>query len=150
MTAANLLDRVRWKRARLWVLICDLQHLWTTLGVVFCPHRIIYSIEEAFEMSKEKSINKLLRSSKKRVYVFLADKETEAKFIADANAEGYVFEDGTTLLERTSSNLYALNRNKTVNYLNTIGRIAFQCNSKHIVRVDYKKYIDGNEDYYYG
>lgn len=101
-------------------------------------------------MSTEKSISKLLHNNKKRVYVFLADKETEAKFIADTNAEGYVFGDGTTLLERASSNLYALNRNKTVNYLNTIGRIAFQCNSKHIVRVDYKKYIDGNEDYCYG
>lgn len=97
-------------------------------------------------MSKEKSISKLLTNSKKRVYVFLADEETEAKFIADADAEGYTFEDGTLLSERASSNLYALNQNKTVNYLNSVGRIAFQCNSKHIVRVDYKKYVDGNED----
>lgn len=101
-------------------------------------------------MSKEKSISELVMNNQKRVYVFIADKETEAKFITDADTEGYVFEDGTMLSERASSNLYAINQNKTVNYLNSIGRIAFQCNSKHIVRVDYKKYIDGNEDYYYG
>ncbi len=101
-------------------------------------------------MSKVKTIHELVNSNKKRVYVFLADKETGKRFIADANAEGYTFEDGTKLIEREVNDLYALNRNKTVNFLNSIGRIAFQCNAEHIVRVDYKKYISGNEDYYYG
>lgn len=101
-------------------------------------------------MSKEKSIKELVNSNQERAYVFLADKETETRFIADADAQGYTFEDGRKLSERESSNFYALNRNKTVNFLNSIGRIAFQCNAEHIVRVDYKKYISGNEDYYYG
>lgn len=100
-------------------------------------------------MSKRKSISELVTNSKKRVYVFLADKETEKRFIIDADAEGYVFEDGTKLLERAPNNLYALNCDKTVNFLNYIGRIAFQCNSKHIVKVDYKQYIAGNENYHF-
>lgn len=101
-------------------------------------------------MSKVKNINELVNSNQKRVYVFLADKETERRFIADANAEGFTFEDGTKLSERASNSFYTLNRNQTVNFLNTIGRIAFQCNAEHIVKVDYKKYISGNEDYYNG
>jgi len=101
-------------------------------------------------MSKVKTINELVNSNKKRVYVFLADKETEKRFIAGANAEGYTFEDGAKLLKREVNNLYALNRNNTVNFINSIGRMAFQCNAEHIVRVDYKKYISGSEDYIYG
>lgn len=101
-------------------------------------------------MSKVKTISELVNIKKKRVYVFLADKEAETRFIVDANAEGYTFEDGTSLFEKETNNIYALNHNKTVNFINSIGRMAFQCNSEHIVRVDYKKYISGNEDYYYG
>lgn len=100
-------------------------------------------------MSKVKSISELVTNNKKRVYVFLTDKETALRFINDADAEGYVFEDGTKLSERELNNFYALNENKTVNFLNSIGRIAFQCNSDNIIRVDYKKYINGNENYCY-
>lgn len=100
-------------------------------------------------MSKTKSIKELVNSNEKRVYVFLSDKETAARFIADAEAEGYKFEDGVKLSEREPEDFYALNRNNTVNFINFIGRVAFQCNAEHIVRVDYKKYISGDEDYYY-
>lgn len=101
-------------------------------------------------MSKAKSIKELVSNNDKRVYVFLSDKETVARFVANAEAEGYKFEDGVNPSERQPSNFYALNRNNTINYINFIGRIAFQCNAGHIVRVDYKKYISGNEEYYYG
>ncbi len=98
-------------------------------------------------MSKTKSIKKLVNSNEKRVYVFLSDKETAARFIADAEAEGYKFADGVKLSERQPSDFYALNQNNTINFINYIGRIVFQCRAEHIIRVDYKKYISGNEDY---
>lgn len=101
-------------------------------------------------MSTVKSIKELVNSNQGRVYVFLADKETETRFVTDALAEGYTFEEGTNLTEREFNNLYALNRNNTVNFINSIGRMAFQCNAGHIVRVDYKKFISGSEDYIYG
>lgn len=101
-------------------------------------------------MSKVKTIKELVNNNQKRVCLFLSDKETVTRFITDAEAEGYTFKDGAKPSERESNNFYALNRNKTVNFLNFIGRIAFQCNSEHIIRADYKKYIDGNEDCYYG
>lgn len=101
-------------------------------------------------MSKVKSIKELVNSHQKRVYVFLSDKETEKRFIDDAETEGYTFEDGTKISEQKVNSFYALNRDKTVNFLNSIGRMAFQCNAEHIIRVDYQKYINGNEDYYYG
>lgn len=100
-------------------------------------------------MSKSKTIAELVDSNQKRVYVYLADEETQARFIADAEAEGYTFGDGVKLSERECEEFYAINRNKTVNFINTIGRIAFQCNANNIVRVDYKKYISGNENYCY-
>lgn len=99
-------------------------------------------------MSKAKTIDGLVRRSGKRVYVYLSDKKIQERFISDADTEGYTFEDGTKLSERIISDFYALNRNNTVNFINFIGRIAFQSNAEHIIRVDYKKYINGNEDYY--
>lgn len=101
-------------------------------------------------MSKIRTIENLVTHTSKRVYVYLSDEKTERKFIADAKAQGYTFQSGANLSAQRLSNFYAVNRNKTINHLNSIGRIAFQCNSEHIIKIDYKKYINGNEDYYYG
>ncbi len=97
-------------------------------------------------MSKFKTIKQLVHCNK-RVYVYLSDDETRARFIADANAEGYTFKDGVKLSERATEDFYALNQDRTVNFINSFGRVAFQCAPQNIVRVNYKKYINGVEDY---
>lgn len=99
---------------------------------------------------KQRKIEDLVKvHSPKRVYVYLKDKETMQKFVADAAAEGYKFGDGVKISSRKPDMFYALNRNKTVNFINFIGRIAFQCNAEDIARIDYKKYIDGKINYLY-
>lgn len=96
-----------------------------------------------------RTIEQLVKENKKRVYVYLADKATRDRFIKDAEAEGYTFEDGVKISERGIDDFYAINKNHTVNFINGIGRIAFQCGAENIVRVDYKKYINGDDDYLY-
>lgn len=96
-----------------------------------------------------RTIKELVASNKKRVYVYLADKDTQSRFISDAEAEGCTYEDGVKISEREPDDFYALNKDGTVCFLNFVGRMAFQCNSDNIVRVDYKKYINGEEDYFY-
>ena len=99
-------------------------------------------------MSKVRTIQNLVKGHKKRVYLYLADKETAKKFVADATAEGYTFPDGVKISERKANDFYVLNPDKTVNFINSIGRVAFQCNAQQIIRVDYQKYINGEENYY--
>lgn len=99
-------------------------------------------------MSKnEKTIKQLVLKNEKRVYVYLEDKETQERFISDAEAQGYTFSDGVKISERAADDFYAINDNNTVNFINCIGRIAFQSGSDRIVRIDYKKYISMNADY---
>ena len=100
-------------------------------------------------MSKnEKTIKQLVFKNEKRVYVYLSDKETQKRFISDAEAQGYTFMDGVKISERDGDDYYAINDNNTVNYINSIGRMAFQSGTDSIIRIDYKKYISGNSDYY--
>ena len=96
-----------------------------------------------------RTIKDLLNNNEKRVYVYLSDKETQDKFISDAETQGYTFADGVKISERAADDFYAINDNNTVNFINSIGRMAFQSGSDNIVRIDYKKYISGDEDYFY-
>ena len=85
----------------------------------------------------------------KRVYVYLEDKETMQRFITDAESEGYKFGDGVKISKRKPDMLYALYPNKTVSFINFIGRMAFQSSAENIARINYKKYINGNINYLY-
>ena len=96
-----------------------------------------------------RTIENLVNNNKKRVYVYLSDKDTQNRFIADAENEGYTYEDGVKISEREPDDFYAVNKNKTVCFLNFVGRMAFQCNADHAIRIDYKKYINGESDYFY-
>lgn len=94
-----------------------------------------------------RTIHELAASTDKKVYVILNDAETRQRFIRDAENEGYTFGDGAKVSERTPDQFYAVNKNNTVNFLNGIGRMAFSSGTDTILRVDYKKYADGEEDY---
>ena len=94
-----------------------------------------------------RTIKELANSTEKKVYVYLADTETAEQFVKDAMREGYHFGDGAAISSRQQDEFYAVNKDLTVNYLNSIGRMAFQSGAENIVRIDYKKYINGNDDY---
>lgn len=91
--------------------------------------------------NKENRIYALCCGIPKRVYVYLADAETQQQFINDAEREGYCFSDGVKLSDREPDMFYAVNPDRTVNYINSIGRIAWQCKSEHILHLDYKKFL---------
>ena len=97
---------------------------------------------------------KNLAKQKGRVYVYLANKEIGDKFINQAEAEGFTFEDGVspTNHERGYETIMAINHNGTLNYVGTSGRIAFgggfkKIGEERLIRVDFEKYIAGDEDY---
>lgn len=88
-----------------------------------------------------KTLTKLVCSTNKRVYVHLPDKETLQTFITNAEAEGFKFIGGKRISEMPLDDFYALNKNKTVNYINFIGRMAWQCGANHLLRINYKKFL---------
>ena len=94
-----------------------------------------------------RTIKNLVENTNKRVYVHLVDENTCLSFIEQAEKEGYTFADEKKLSERKIDNFYAINKDKTLNHIHTMGRIAWQCRNKKILRVDYNKYISGDSNY---
>jgi len=88
-----------------------------------------------------KTLTELVHSTNKRVYVHLSDIETIRIFINNAEKEGFSFLENKRISDMPLDNFYALNKNLTVNYINFIGRVAYQCGAEHLLRVDYKKYL---------
>ena len=88
-----------------------------------------------------KTLTELVHGTNKRVYVYLSDMETIRIFINNAEKEGFSFSENKRVSDIPLDNFYALNKNSTVNYINFIGRVAYQCGAENILRVDYKKIL---------
>ena len=78
-----------------------------------------------------------------RVYVHLTTSELARQFMQQAEAEGFSFADGIKPTKREAPNIIAVNPDHTINYVGTIGRIAFSSNAKTVggkplIRVDYQ------------
>ena len=89
-----------------------------------------------------------------RVYVYLANVAVGEHFMQQAESEGFMFEDGAKPTERCYAEIMAVNGNKTINFVGSIGRMAFgsgaqTVNGQQLIRVDYEKYIAGAKDYEY-
>lgn len=87
-----------------------------------------------------------------RVYVYLANAQIGDQFMQQAEDEGFTFHDGTLPSARCYDNVMAINHDKTLNYVGTNGRIAFDAGaeaigSERLIRVDYEKYLSGADNY---
>lgn len=89
-----------------------------------------------------------------RVYVYLGSTNIAQRFLSQAEAEGFTFNDGVKPTERHISDIYALNRSWTINYVGWAGHMAFQSadsvNGEPLIRVNYGKYLSGSENYIMG
>ena len=102
----------------------------------------------------ERTIKNLVNQNAGKVYAYLSNGEIGNKFMQQAEAEGFTFEDGTKPTSRCYAEIIAVNNNLTINYVGSIGRIAFGSgasvvNGQKLIRVDYQKYINGESDYYF-
>lgn len=89
-----------------------------------------------------------------RVYVYLANDEIDNKFMQQAEHEGFTFGDAAKPTERNYAEIMAVNHDTTINFVGANGRIAFGSGTQKIgnealIRVDFEKYINGEDDYYY-
>ena len=79
-----------------------------------------------------------------KVYVYLKDEETEKRFYSDASSQGWTF-GGINPVDSPADNLIALNEDKQLAHVGAMGRIAF--NARNVHRIDYAKYVNGEDDY---
>lgn len=90
-------------------------------------------------------IRDLLSSNKGRIYVYLATTSIGKQFLQDAENEGFAFGDGEKPTKRNPASIMAINRDCTINYVGTVGRIAFQATNKigndPLVKIDYRNVI---------
>ena len=86
-------------------------------------------------------IKQLLEKYRGRIYVYLPDEGTCSRFLYDAEAENIIFCDGALPTSRQHSDLYAVNRDNTINYVGFVGHIAFGCadqiGEEKLIRIDY-------------
>ena len=87
-----------------------------------------------------------------RVYVYLANAEIGHRFLQQAEAEGFTFNDGAKPTERGYEEIMAINHEGTLNFVGTNGRIAYGSGAKRIgdeqlIRIDFEKYLSRNSDY---
>ncbi len=93
-----------------------------------------------------RTIRELINSEKK-VYIFLGSRAIRYRFMSDAELEGITYGDNAKPTERQVDEIMALNPDGTICFLGLVGRICYHAGGDTVIRVDYEKYIDGQEDY---
>lgn len=97
---------------------------------------------------------KELSNREGRVYVYLVNQTVGVQFLQQAEAEGFTFCDGAKPLEREYEEIMAVNKDGTLNFVGTNGRIAFGSGTeliggKKLIRIDGEKYLSGADDFLY-
>ena len=86
-----------------------------------------------------------------KVYVYLRNEVIVRKFLKDAENEGFTFGDGEKPTARPGNNLYVVNRDWTIIHVGWAGHMAFRSakrvGEQELIRVDYEKYLLGEEEY---
>lgn len=90
---------------------------------------------------------KELINGEKKVYIFLRTNAIRYRFMSDAEREGITYGDKVRPTERQVDDIMALNPDGTICFIGFIGRICYHAGGDAIVRVDYERYIDGQEKY---
>ncbi len=89
-----------------------------------------------------------------RVYVYLANDEAGKTFLAQAEAEGMLFDTGAKPTDNPYATVMAINHDSTLNYVGANGMIAFRAGAdtiggEKLIRIDYEKYVSGTEEYWF-
>lgn len=95
-----------------------------------------------------------LTSLKGTVCVYMASKPLGELFLKNAEAEGFVFSDGSKPTEKEWESIMLVEKDWTIRYLvGFAAHMAFNhpesVSGEPLVRIDYRKYIAGEENYFY-
>lgn len=93
-----------------------------------------------------RTIKELLQYRKK-VYIVLPTKAMQYRFMSDADREGITFGDGVKATDRMASDIMALLLDGHICFVGWIGRVCFKQGGDSVLRVDYERYISGEDSY---
>ena len=96
------------------------------------------------------TIGQLAEKTNGKIYVLLSDNETGRRFMEDVGKEGFTFGDGASPASRSFEEIMAVNRDHTVNYVGTNGRIAYSAGAQTVgglplTRLDYRLFLEENK-----
>lgn len=87
------------------------------------------------------------RNLPRHTFIYCRSRNIAARFLADAETEGFTFGDGQRPTAKEYSDIYSLHEDLTISYTGWAGHMAFRNAAGNIVRIDYGKYIAGAPDY---
>ena len=87
------------------------------------------------------------RNLPRHTFIYCRSRNIAARFLADAETEGFAFGDGQRPTAKEYSDIYSLHDDLTISYTGWAGHMAFRNAAGNIVRIDYGKYIAGAPDY---
>ena len=87
------------------------------------------------------------RNQPRHIFIYCRSRNIAARFLADAEAEGFTFGDGKMPTEKEYSDIYSLHDDLTISYIGWAGHMAFRNAVGNIVKVDYGKYMAGASEY---
>ncbi len=87
------------------------------------------------------------RNLPRHTFIYCRSRNIAARFLADAEAEGFTFGDGKRPSEKEYDDIYSLHDDLTISFTGWAGHILFRNAAGNIIRVDYGKYIAGAPDY---
>lgn len=93
-----------------------------------------------------RTISELIRKEVK-VYILLNSKAIQYRFMSDAEFEGITYGDGTQATDRQVDDIMALQPEGSICFLGWAGRMCYHNSKGRVLRVDYEKYISGEDDY---
>lgn len=101
---------------------------------------------------QQRTLKELRKNLNGKIHIYLKDNKTAMQFLIDAENEG--FKIGKRKPTKCDTDTFFSLGNNQLSYLNSIGRICFQCNGGNnsegkYHRIDYFKYINCDIDYYY-
>lgn len=95
-----------------------------------------------------RTIRELIKNEEK-VYVYLKDKATEYRFVSDAEREGFTYGGGAKPTDIEPSDIAAVNADGTLSYVGFVGHMYFYQSPDTVKKIDYERYINGEEDYFF-
>lgn len=87
------------------------------------------------------------RKQPRHTFIYCRSRNIAARFLADAEAEGFTFGDGQRPTAKEYSDIYSLHDDLTISYTGWAGHLAFRNGVGNLVRIDYGRYIAGAPDY---
>ena len=82
----------------------------------------------------------------RHIYIYCRSSAIANRFLADAEAEGFLFCDGAAPTGKEAANLYALNDNFTISYAGLVAHMMLgRKDVGNAVLVDYGRYVSGEK-----